>query len=156
MIFLVSYPSFKRDFKEKLIFLDGVQDPGNVGTILRTALAFSYSGVILSNDCASIYSQKVISASKGSIFHLPIYEDVSLEELKEMGYEIIVTALNNSIDYNEIKPNGKFVLVFGNEGQGVSENSLNLASKIVKIDISSKVESLNVAIAAGILMERYK
>lgn len=141
---------------DKLIYLDGVQDPGNVGTILRTALAFSYGGVILSPSCASIYSQKVISSSKGSIFHVKTYENITLEYLKELGYEIVVTSLRNAIDYKDYKPSGKFVLVLGSEGQGVSENSLNIATSIIKIDISSLCESLNVAIAGGILMERYR
>ena len=155
-VILCSYPKLNKELGNKLVYLDYVQDPGNVGTILRTALAFSYSGVVLSSTTASIYSQKVISSSKGAIFHLPTYENITLEDLKNMGYQIIVTALKDSIDYKDIKLSDKFVLVFGNEGQGVSENSLELASQIVKIDISDKVESLNVAIASGILMERYR
>ena len=116
----------------------------------------SYDGVIFSSTSASIYSQKVISASKGSIFHIPYSESITLEELKNKGYEIIVTSLQDAISYQDYKPNGKFVLVLGNEGQGVCQNTLNLASKKVRIDISPAVESLNVAIAGAILMERYR
>ena len=155
-IVLCRYKDEVVDFGDKLIYLDGVQDPGNVGTILRTALAFSYDGVIFSSTSASIYSQKVISSSKGSIFHIPYSESITLEELKNKGYEIIVTSLHDAISYQDYKPNGKFVLVLGNEGQGVCQNTLNLASKKVRIDISPAVESLNVAIAGAILMERYR
>ncbi len=155
-VILCSYKNDEFEFEDRLIYLDGVQDPGNVGTILRTALAFSYEGVIFANNSASIYSQKVISASKGSIFHIKTYENITLEFLKENGYEIIVTSLRDATDYKKYKPGKKIVLVLGNEGKGVSENSLKLASKIVKIDIADCCESLNVGVAAGILMERYR
>lgn len=140
---------------EKLIYLDGVQDPGNVGTIIRTALAFKYDGVILSDSCASIYSNKVLSASKGAIFSLPVYESITLDFLKEKNYEIIVTALKDSMDFKSAKVNKPFVVVFGSEGQGVSKKSIDLADKIVKIEIDS-IDSLNVAVAAGIILERFR
>lgn len=155
-IVLCKYKDEVSDFGNKLVYLDGVQDPGNVGTILRTALALDYDGVIFSSSSASIYSQKVISASKGSIFHIPYSDKISLEELKNLGYEIVVTSLNEAISYKDYKPENKFVLVLGSEGQGVSKNALNLATKKVKIDINPVVESLNVAVAGAILMERYR
>ncbi len=154
-IAICSYPNLKKELGNKLVYLDGVQDPGNVGTIIRTAKAFNYDGVVLSSDSASLFSQKVIHATKGTIFSLPVYEDLDLKELKDKGYEIIVSALKNSIDYKTISNPKKFVLVLGNEGQGVKEKTLQIASKVVKIEISN-VDSLNVSVAGGILMERYR
>lgn len=139
----------------RLVYLDGVQDPGNVGTIIRTALAFSYDGVILSSDSASIYNTKVIQSSKGAIFSLPLYLDTSLNDLKNEGYNIIVTALHNSIPYEEVKLDDKFVIVLGNEGQGVKKENISLATHVVKIDMDN-IDSLNVAIAGGILLNHYK
>ena len=140
---------------KKLVLLDGVQDPGNVGTIIRSALAFSYDGVILANNCASLYSQKVLSASKGAVFDIPVFEGVSFSELKRLGYEIIVTSLEKAVDYKTIKTDKPFAVVFGSEGQGVSKDAISQADKIVKISIDA-IDSLNVAVAAGIILERYR
>ncbi len=139
----------------KLVYLDGVQDPGNVGTIIRTALAFNYDGLILSPTCASLYSPKVLSSTKGAIFSLNIYQNITLNELKENGYEIIVTSLSSASDFKKVNPSDKFVIVFGSEGQGVSKESLLLANKIIKIEMGN-IDSLNVAVASGIILERYR
>lgn len=140
---------------QRLVYLDGVQDPGNVGSIIRTMLAFSYDGIILNDKCCSYHSPKLISATKGAIFDLPIYQNISLEQLKNMGYKIVSTALRGAEDFKNVDLNPPFVLVFGSEGQGVSENTLQLSDKIIKIKMDS-MESLNVAIAAGIILERYR
>ena len=92
-------PKVSSKLGEKLVYLDGVQDPGNVGTIIRTALAFSYDGVILSKDSASLTNSKVIQSTKGALFSIPLSNQVSLKELKEQGYMIIVTSLEDSINY---------------------------------------------------------
>ena len=144
-----------QDLGKKVIFLDNVQDPGNVGTIIRTALSFSYDSVILGNNSASLYNEKVIQSSKGAVFKLPVYEQVNLKELKEDGYKIVSTALEGAINYLDLSLNDKFVLVFGNEGQGVCQETLSLSDKIIKIDMDH-IDSLNVAIAAGILMNHYR
>lgn len=144
-----------QDLGKKVIFLDNVQDPGNVGTIIRTALSFSYDSVILGNNSASLYNEKVIQSSKGAVFKLPVYEQVNLKELKDDGYKIVSTALEGAINYLDLSLNDKFVLVFGNEGQGVCQETLSLSDKIIKIDMDH-IDSLNVAIAAGILMNHYR
>lgn len=149
------YPQNKEIKGDKLLYLDGVQDPGNVGTLIRTALAFSYSGVILSKDTASIYNDKVISSTKGAIFSLPIYNDIDLISLKEKGYEIVSTSLKNAIDYKEYHVKNKFVLVLGNEGKGVKEENLLISDYIVKINMDN-IDSLNVGVAGGILMNEYR
>ena len=144
-----------QDLGKKVIFLDNVQDPGNVGTIIRTALSFSYDSVIIGNNSASLYNEKVIQSSKGAVFKLPVYEQVNLKELKDDGYKIVSTALEGAINYLDLSLNDKFVLVFGNEGQGVCQETLSLSDKIIKIDMDH-IDSLNVAIAAGILMNHYR
>ena len=123
----------------KLLYLDGVQDPGNVGTLIRTALAFNYDGVILSEDSASLYNDKVISSTKGAIFKMNIYQGVSLNKLKDDGFDIISTSLEKAVNYKEY----------------TKKENLLLSDVIVKIPMDN-IDSLNVAIAGGILMNEYR
>lgn len=139
----------------QIIYLDNVQDPGNVGTIIRTALSFSYSGVVLSNNSCSKYNEKVVQSSKGAVFKLPIKENISLDEFKQKGYQIVSTSLKDAIDYKNVNINDRFVLVFGNEGQGISLETLKKSDLLIKISMDN-IDSLNVAIAAGILMNHYR
>lgn len=141
------------NISERVLYLDDVSDPGNLGTILRTALAFSYKTVILSKNCCSIYNQKVLQSSQGAIFNLNIIEDDEklLDELKKNQYQIISTEIKGSVSLTKIKPENKHVLVLGNESHGVSENVLKKSDIRVRIDISD-IESLNVAIAGAIAM----
>lgn len=155
IIGVCTYPLYQEIKGDRLLYLDDVQDPGNVGTLIRTALAFSYSGVVLSSGSASLYNDKVISSTKGAIFLIPIYKEVNLDEVKNKGYHIIATALNNAIDYKTVKLEKKTCLVLGNEGQGVSDINLDIADYIVKIDMDN-IDSLNVAVAGGILMNEYR
>ena len=148
-------PKVSSKLGEKLVYLDGVQDPGNVGTIIRTALAFSYDGVILSKDSASLTNSKVIQSTKGALFSIPLSNQVSLKELKEQGYMIIVTSLEDSINYLKTPKFDKFVLVLGNEGQGVKKENIELADTVVRIEMGN-IDSLNVAVAGGILMNHYR
>jgi TrmH family RNA methyltransferase len=140
-----------------VLYLDSVQDPGNVGTILRSALAFGVKDVMLSTDCASPYNEKVIQSSQGAIFKLNLKIDSIPSDLikaKESGYEIIASTLNDdSIGLEEFKEKkiDKSVLVLGNEGKGISDDVLKLADIFIKIPISC-IDSLNVAIAAGIIL----
>ena len=154
MIGVCSFFIQKEIIGNKLIYLDGVQDPGNVGTIIRTALAFNYDGVILSNDTASIYNDKVISSTKGALFKIPLYLDVNINELKDK-YCLVATSLHNALNYKEFKNRDKFILILGNEGQGVKKEIIEIASYNVKIPMGN-IDSLNVAIAGGILMNEYR
>jgi len=154
IIGVCKYPTFNEHMGEHLIYLDGVQDPGNVGTIIRTALAFNYDGVILSEDSASIFNDKVIASSKGAIFKMPIYFE-NLEELKKMNYQLIASGLKDSVDYRSINLKDKFVIIVGNEGQGVKKSNLLLSDVVVKIPMDN-IDSLNVGIASGILLNEYR
>ena len=150
VVFICKFIPVSNELGNKIIYLDGVNDPGNMGTIIRTALAFGFDAVCYSSGSVSPYNEKVIAASKGSIFKIPVIEmDICILKLK---YEIIVSALSDaSITPNEVNLQNNFVLVLGNETHGVKEETLSLADVVVKIPISS-IDSLNVAVAGGVLM----
>ena len=140
----------------KYLFLEDVQDPGNVGTMIRTADAAGFSGVVVSSKSADIYSLKTLRSMQGSHFHLPIYRmpiETFVEEAKKGNLPILATTLSqNSKDYRELAQLADFVLVMGNEGQGISPLMTEQADQLVHISMKGRAESLNVAIAAGILM----
>ena len=136
-----------------VLYLDGVSDPGNLGTLLRTALAFSFKDVILSKGSVSLYNEKTISSSQGAIFRLNIIsgDEQNLLNLKEKGYKILATEIKGSVELKNIKKSDKQVLILGNEAHGVNEKILNLADERIRIDIN-EIESLNVAICGAIMM----
>ena len=145
------------DFSQgKFLFLEDVQDPGNVGTIIRTADAAGFTGVIVSDKSADIYSLKTLRSMQGSHFHLPIYRMSSqalLKETKEAAIPVLATTLStDSVDYRELPSIENFVLVMGNEGQGISPLMAESADQLVHISMKGQAESLNVAVAAGILI----
>ena len=144
----------------KILFLDTLQDPGNVGTIIRTADAMNFDLVILSKKCADPYSLKVTRSTVGSIFHTPIIYDVetttTLQELKNKSYTIYSSTPYNAVSIDEITPKTPFVLVIGNEGNGISEETKENTDYFVKIDMPGFAESLNASIAAGILMYKFR
>ncbi|MCK4024914.1 TrmH family RNA methyltransferase [Streptococcus iners] len=149
-----------QDLPERLdgrfLVLEDVQDPGNVGTIIRTADAAGFDGVFLTDKSADIYNMKVLRSMQGSHFHLPIYRlpigDI-LSTLKNNQVEILATTLSSqSVDYRQVAPGASFALVMGNEGQGISDFVAEEADQLVHITMPGQAESLNVAIAAGILV----
>ena len=136
------------------IIIENVQDPGNVGTVIRTANAMGIDNVMLLGDCADIYNPKTIRASMGAVFReniFPIeYEDV--DALMESGIAVYAAALGeNSIPIDEADLK-KCVFVIGNEGKGISEKLLGMCTKSVIIPMSPECESLNAAAAAAIIM----
>lgn len=140
----------------KFLFLEDVQDPGNVGTMIRTADAAGFTGVIVSEKSADIYSLKTLRSMQGSHFHLPIYRmplAAFVEGAKKTAMPILATTLSrDSKDYRELSSLENFVLVMGNEGQGISSVMAESADQLVHIGMKGRAESLNVAVAAGILM----
>lgn len=142
---------------KKYLILEDVQDPGNLGTMIRTADAAGFDAVFATKGSADIYSAKVIRSMQGSHFHLPIYDNVDLEtlfaEMKKENVEILVTTLSEqSISHKKVQISEQFALVMGNEGSGVSSFATESADQLVHIDMFGQAESLNVAVAAGILM----
>lgn len=136
----------------KLLLIDSVQDPGNIGTMIRTADAAGMDAIILGEGCADPYNPKVVRSTQGSIFHLPIIK-VQLEELIDvLNIPVYGTALEGAIPYHQVESSNEFALLVGNEGQGVAKQLLEKTTKNLYIPIYGKSESLNVAVAAGILM----
>lgn len=143
-----------KELSDRIIILENVQDPGNVGTIIRTSVAFGFDTIFISNDSASIYNDKVIRSSQGMIFHTNIIiGNISefIETLKEKNYKIYSTSLDGSYDIKHVE-NDKVAFVLGNEGSGVTSSTHNLCDGSVKIPMNTKCESLNVAVAGAIIM----
>ena len=138
----------------KVVYLDNIQDPGNMGTIIRTALAFDFDAVILSENCVSIYNPKVVSATKGALFSIPILSG-DIRKYKKDRVVITSTLNDKSISLEELQKPESLILVLGNEAHGVSENIISESDIFVKIPIDN-IESLNVAIAGAILMYQLK
>ena len=154
VVFLCDIPNLLGNKLEKVVYLDKVSDPGNAGTIIRTALAFGYDAVIFSNDSVDIYNEKVIAATKGAIFAIPVIKK-DINEINN-GHQIIASTLSDkSISLEEAKAKKPFILVLGNESHGVSDEIIENSDLLVKIPMQT-MESLNVSIAAGILMYHFK
>lgn len=145
--------------KGRFVVLEDVQDPGNVGTIIRTADAAGFSGVFLSQYSADIYNDKTLRAMQGSHFHLPIYRmDMAmiLDRLKQANCLTVATTLSrHSIDYKSLPKSDSVAIVFGNEGRGVSEKTCEQVDVLTHITMPGQAESLNVAVAAGIVIFSY-
>ncbi len=144
-----------------IIALDDVQDPGNVGTILRTAAWFGADAIMCSKGTVDRYNPKVVRSCAGSIFALPHYGVESLSQelrsVKKRGYSILCTTLDGTDFRNITAWPPKAVLVIGNEANGISQSVKALANQLVRIPhigAQTKVESLNAAVSAAILMER--
>jgi len=138
---------------QSIVYLDAIADPGNLGTILRSASAFDIDLVLLSPDCVSLYNPKTIAASQGAIFSVNVREAsmADLANLKKEGYRLVGTLLDaNAIKSNEYEWKKKTVVIFGNEAHGISSNTAKLLDDKIMIPIAN-IESLNVAMAASII-----
>lgn len=139
-----------------LIFLDRLQDPGNMGTIIRTADSFNIDGIIITDGSVDPYNPKVVRATMGSIFRMPIYyiEDSvrGLNDLRDNGLRILSTSLEGSLPIYDIDYKDGFILVIGNESTGVSGDIYELSDELIRIPMPGKAESLNAGVAASIIM----
>ncbi len=151
----------KSDDKEiigdKILILDGVQDPGNLGTIIRSAVAFNIDTIILTENTVDLYNNKVLRATQGMYLHVNIISMKGMDAinaLKEKGILVYGTNVDNGYDASKLSVEEKqsFALVMGNEGNGVREEIKRACDKNLYIGMNSKVESLNVAIATSILL----
>ena len=139
----------------KILLLDNVQDPGNLGTIIRSAKAFDVDSIVVSNDTVDLYNPKVVRATQGIIFHTNIFKTDLIEfvkELKRKDYMIYSTNVENGVELKEIITPNKYAIVMGNEGNGVRGEISSLADTNIYIKMNKKVESLNVAIATSIIL----
>ena len=139
----------------RILMLDDIQDPGNLGTMIRTAEASGVTTVIMSEGCVDIFNPKVIRSTMGSIFRVPFVIDdlVSvIEALKAEGVVVYGAALEDAIDLRELEEPEKLAIVIGNEGNGISKSVLNAVSGRVRIPMEGQVESLNAAVSAAIIL----
>ena len=139
-----------------IILLDCIQDPGNLGTIIRTADAAGVTGIIISEGCVDLYNPKVLRSTMGSVFRVPIFHSNDLVDtinvLKKSGVKIYTTHLSSSTNYCELEEVENIGVVVGNEANGVSEAVVLQTDLLIKIPMPGKAESLNAAVAAGIIM----
>ena len=142
-------------YGNKLLILDNIQDPGNLGAIVRSAVAFNFDTIILSNDCVDLYNSKVIRASQGMMFHINIIRRDIIEfisDIKKENYVIYSTNVNGGINVRDISISSKFAFIIGNEGNGVRDEVNKMCDKFLYIDINKDCESLNASVAASIIM----
>ena len=151
---IVNIPTSKK-ITDKVVFaLDTIQDPGNLGTIIRSLDAFGYKDLIISENTVDPYNPKVVRSTMGSILRLNINKVnlvVELNNYKKDGYKIIVTSLDTNKYINEIDFNDKQIIVIGNESNGVSKEIQKEADLKVKIPMKGKAESLNAAVATSLI-----
>ncbi|MCK4592680.1 RNA methyltransferase [Candidatus Parcubacteria bacterium] len=147
------------DFTKPIIYLNGINDPGNLGTILRSALAFDLKNIIVDEKCADIYNPKTISASKDAIFKLNIISDKNLEILDQIKEKMKVfsTRIERSDTLDVLKNEKLFCLILGSESHGIDKKLQEMSDACVRIEMGKKIESLNVASASAIIFyEIYK
>lgn len=139
---------------KRVLLLDDIQDPGNLGTIIRSSLAFHVTDIVLSLNSVDLYNEKVIRSSQGMIFQINIIrKDLKevISSLKNKGYLILSTSVEEGEDVKEVKSD-KFALIMGNEGSGVKEEYTRQSDKKLYIKMNPLVESLNVGVATSILL----
>ena len=145
--------------ESRIVILDCVCDPGNIGTIIRTAEAMGFNSIFLTKGCTDIYSPKVLRSTMGSVFRTNIYEGLTTEDInliKQKEYTLASTALQeNSVFLEDAPSPHKLAIVIGNEANGVSDEILSISDLILKIPMHGKTESLNAAVAAAIVMYHF-
>ncbi len=144
--------------QDMIVALDDIQDPGNLGTILRTVDSVGLNQILVSKGTADCYNPKVVRSTMGAIFRIKIIEcdnlTTTLQEARKHQYKVIVTSLQTENSVYDIKYNKK-VVVIGNEANGVSDEIQNLADEKIKIPMLGKTESLNASVATGIVLYEY-
>lgn len=139
----------------KILILDNIQDPGNLGTIIRSAVAFNIETIVLSNDCVDLYNSKVIRSTEGMLFNINIIrKDLInfMSKLKEDGYKIYSTNVSGGTDVNDITLTSKVAIVMGSEGHGVRREINELCDDYIYIKMNKLCESLNVGVATSIIL----
>lgn len=145
----------KINLDSNVIILDGVQDPGNLGTIIRSAVAFNVKNIVLSKTSVDLYNTKVLRGCQGMNFHLNIIRDDILDiidDLKDNNYTVYGTDVVNGIDIKDVKKTGKYAIIMGNEGNGISGEVKDVVDKNIYIKMNKNCESLNVGVSASIIL----
>ena len=146
------------EYGDRILILDDIQDPGNLGTIIRSCVAFNIDTIILSENCVDLYNSKVIRGSQGLLFHINIVrKDLLLElpKLQDQGYKIYGTRVTYGKNLKEITKTEKFAIIMGNEGNGMSEEICELCDEFIYICMNDKCESLNVGVATSVILYEF-
>lgn len=143
-----------KTMNDNIIYLDDIRDPGNMGTILRSALAFDFLTVVASFNSVDFYNDKVLASGQGAHFFLSLIkaDKCILETLKKLGYQVVVTTLDGATSLDNMNLRKKTVFVIGNEAHGVRKEIIEMADQKIKITMNDKIESLNAGVAASIVM----
>jgi len=143
----------------RLLLVDGIRDPGNLGTLIRSALAFGFDGLVVSEDTVDIYNEKVVRATQGALFNMAIDRKNLIDyvaDLQKLGMVVYATTLNDDAKMmRDITPAEYMAFVVGNEGAGIRDALVEICDGSITIEISSCVESLNVGVAGSILMYHF-
>ena len=145
----------KSELGNRIVILDGVQDPGNVGTIIRNCVAFNIDTLVLSKGGVSPYNDKVLRSTGGMIYNINIIIsdlDSIIDTIKKNNIKLYGTSLKSSISLENMPKSEKYAIVFGNEGNGVSKEVLDKCDMNIRIDMNSSCESLNVGVSSGIVL----
>lgn len=163
IIGVVKNPSFKdidlNSNKLKIVLLDGINDPGNLGSIVRTSAALGYNAIYISLDSADMYNEKTLRATQGAIFKIPFFYgnlETVVNNLKKYNVKCIGTTLDAMNDLEKIESSDKFCVCFGNEAHGMSEKMKKIMNENIKIPMENNVESLNVLSASSIILYELK
>lgn len=154
---LLGVAKIKKEEKigKRIVILDDIQDPGNAGTIIRNAVAFGIDTIVFSKSSVSAYNEKTLRSTGGMIFNINIIiDDLEnvISQIKTNDIKVIGTSLNASKSLETLEKMDNFAIIFGNEGNGVSKDILSLCDEVIKINMNSKCESLNVAVSSGIVL----
>ncbi len=143
---------------KRVLVCERIQDPGNMGTLIRTACAFGFDQIVCTPDCVDIYNEKVIRSTQGALFQIPItFKPINdiISFYKRQNFNIFATGFKDSVELAKIKEDYPICIMLGNEGQGLSDFALNAADKTISIEMND-FDSLNVAVAGAILMYRFR
>jgi len=139
-----------------LVILDTIKDPGNMGTIIRTADAAGCAGVVISGGCVDVYNPKVLRSTMGSVFHVPVYHCSGMGEAidiaRKHGFLLCASHLSGSVSIYEADLSGKVALIIGSEAEGISPDTANDSDLLIRIPMEGRAESLNASVAAGIII----
>lgn len=142
----------------RIVLLDNIQDPGNVGTIIRCALAFNVDTVVLSEDSVNIFNDKMIRSSEGTIFNMNIVTmnlTDAINEIKKRGIKVFYADMDGKVNLDDVNERS-YALVLGSEGKGISPYIKELADESISVPINNKCESLNVSVCGGIIMYKLR
>ena len=148
--------------KNCVVMCEALQDPGNIGTVIRTAHAASCGGVVLTKGCCDLYNPKIVRSTMSSMFSVPVVQNEESEQVieyfRKKGYTIVAGGLtDDAVSFYDTSLSGKYLIIIGNEGNGVKTETLSLCDKVLKIPMQNDAESLNAAVAGSIMIyEHYR